>query len=519
MKKIITSFVLLVSTLVCLGSCSTNNADESLFDKAPTTFDHYYSNKISFADMQIDINKKTFLQDRVEKVKIKSVTDGDTAVFYTSGMKDSYTNPLKKEHDYVTIRFLGIDTPESTSSIAPWGKKASKYAKSLLENAEACIIDATSINVKNYTRLDDTFVSGCRLDSNGSRWLGLVWYCPQGYDANDLTNYRCYQLDVIEEGYSFYTGNLGETGIVYTANKNEEPKLYSRHEENYGSMLLGDILFEADLRMQSLKQRYVGGEIDENYDYSKEPTQMTITEAVNNFDELSFNCKYLALTGVITRFVGVNFYFQDAQGTPLYVYMGINAKSIGTLFKVGDTINIRGRLSEYGGQKQLTDIVYARDTFIKVTDADKVIAMPEPIVLNPTTDLSVEKLNTYIGKLVTIDLQIKNSKKTESNMSKDLSYTIYAKDVISGLTGSYNTMSIRVNGTLNPGYSLDEVNGVGDYEGKGIINKTVTTTGIMGIYLEEDLTATTNEPSYQLVLGNRELLEDGTYKSDMVVKS
>ena len=44
-------------------------------------------------------------------------------------------------------------------------------------------------------------------------------------------------------------------------------------------------------------------------------------------------------------------------------------------------------------------------------------------------------------------------------------------------------------------------------------------TGIMGIYLEEDLTATSNEPSYQLVLGNRELLEDGTYKSDMVVKS
>ena len=80
-------------------------------------------------------------------------------------------------------------------------------------------------------------------------------------------------------------------------------------------------------------------------------------------------------------------------------------------------------------------------------------------------------------------------------------------------------MSVRINGTLNPGYSLDEVNGEGAYEGKGYINKTVTVTGIMGIYLEEDLTATTNEPSYQLVLGNRELLDDGTYKSDMVVKS
>ena len=517
MKKIVTSLICLTTVLVGLASCSTTN-NESLFDKDPTTFDHYYSDKISFADMHVDINGKTFLEDRIEKVDIKSVTDGDTAVFYTKGMSDSFTNPLKKEHDYVTLRFLGIDTPESTSSIAPWGKKASNYAKSLLENSEACIIDATSIDTSRYTNIYDTFVSGVRLDSNGSRWLGLVWYCPQGYDANDLSNYRSYQLDIIEEGYSFYTGNLGETGIVYTANKNKEPKLYSRHEENYGSMLLGDVFFEADLRMQALKKRYVGSEVDPNYDYSTTPTQMTITDAVKNFDGLTNNCKYIALTGVITRFVGVNFYFEDAQGTPLYVYMGINAKSIGSLFKVGDTINIRGRLSEYGGQKQLTDIVYARDTFVKITDSKDVVALPEPITLDPTK-LSVDYLNNYISKLVKIDLQFKGGKKTEANMSKDMSYTVYAKDIISGLTGSYNTMSVRINGTLNPGYSLDEVNGEGAYEGKGYINKTVTVTGIMGIYLEEDLTATTNEPSYQLVLGNRELLADGTYKSDMVVKS
>lgn len=516
MKKIITSLVCLTTFLVGLASCSTTK-EESLFDKDPTTFDHYYSDKISFADMHIDIEGKTFLEDKIEKVKVKSVTDGDTAVFYTSGMEDSYTNPLKKPRSYFTLRFLGIDTPESTSSIAPWGKKASNYAKSLLENAEACIVDATSVDTSKYTNIYDTFVSGVRLDSNGSRWLGLVWYCPQGYDANDLSNYRSYQLDIIEEGYSFYTGNLGDTGIVYTANKNKEPKLYSRHDEDYGSMELGDVLFEADLRMQALKKRYVGSEVDPNYDYSTTPTQMTITDAVNNFDELTNNCKYVALTGVITRFVGVNFYFEDAQGTPLYVYMGIDAKSIGSLFKVGDTINIRGRLSEYGGQKQLTDIVYARDTFVKITDPNEVIALPEPITLDSA--LSVDYLNKYVGKLIKMDLQFKSTKRTEDNMSKDMSYTVYTKDTISGLTGSYNTMSVRINGTLNPGYSLDEVNGEGAYEGKPYIGKTVTVTGILSIYLEEDLTATDNQPSYQIVLGNRELLEDGTYKSDMVVKS
>ena len=54
MKKIITSLVCLTTVLVGLASCSTTN-NESLFDKDPTTFDHYYT------DMNVDINGKTFL--------------------------------------------------------------------------------------------------------------------------------------------------------------------------------------------------------------------------------------------------------------------------------------------------------------------------------------------------------------------------------------------------------------------------------------------------------------------------
>ena len=521
MKKFFLGIVCCFTVMGCLVSCN-DTSEESIFDKVPTTMDHYYSDRLSFADMGIDINGKTFLEDKIEKVKLKSVTDGDTAVFHISnrGIQDSYTNPLKKSHDYVTLRFLAIDTPESTSSIAPWGKKASKYAKSLLENAAGLIIDATSIDTSKYESVYDTFKSGVRLDSNGSRWLGIVWYCPQGMDANNLYNYRLYKLDVIEECYSFYRGNLGATSWCYNADKTKEPKLYERHKEDYGSLQLSDVLFEADLRMQSLEKRYTGNEIDENYDYSTTPTEMTIKEALNNFEEYSQNCKYVALTGVITRFVGVNFYFQDAEGYAMYVYMGIDAKSIGSLFSVGDTINIRGRLSEYGGQKQLTDIVYERDTFKKVTDASKVVSMPEPIVLDPNKDFNMTTLNSYVGKLIKVQIKLSSSKKTEANMSKDLSYTIYASNKITdlaALTSSYNTMSVRINGTLNPGYSLDEVNGEGDYVGKGIIGKTVEVVGIMGIYLEEDKASTENYPSYQIVVGNRKVLDNNVYESDFVV--
>lgn len=522
MKKYLIGIVSCFAVIGTLVSCGPNEPEEGIFDTPPITMDHYYSDRVSFADMGIDVDGKTFLENKVEKVKLKSVTDGDTAVFHisTSGIQDSFTNPLKKSHSYVTIRFLAIDTPESTSSIAPWGKKASKYAKSLLENAEGLIIDSTSIDTSKYESVYDTFKSGVRLDSNGSRWLGLVWYCPQGMDANNLHNYRLYQLDVIEECYSFYTGNLGQTGWCYHADKTTEPKLYERHKEDYGSMRLGDVLFEADLRMQSLEKRYTGDQIDENYDYSTTPAEMSIKEALANFDEYAENCKYVALTGVITRFVGVNFYFQDAEGYALYVYMGIDAKSIGSLFSVGDTINVRGRLSEYGGQKQLTDIVYARDTFKKVTDASKVVAMPEPIVLNPSEDFNMPTLNTYVGKLIKVQVKISSSKRTEDHMSKDLSYTVYASDKITdlaALTDSYNTMSIRINGTLNPGYSLDEINGEGNYAGQGILGKTVEVVGIMGIYFEDDKAAEANYPSYQIVVGNRKILENNVYESDFTV--
>ena len=523
MKKSVLTLSLLL-TLTGLAACNGtgNSSANQLFDVEPTTFDHYYSNKISFADMNIDVEGKTFIDDKIEKVVykrdgvdkvgIKYVTDGDTAVFYTSGTQDSFTNPLGRSYSYFTCRFLSIDTPESTSSIAPWGKKASAYAKSLLENAEGIIVDATSIDTSNFENPRDSYAAGCRLDSNGTRWLGLIWYCPDGKDANDLNNYRCYQLDMIEEGYSFYTGNYnpkinGNINYVYNVDQEEEPILYSRYEETFGSMTLADIFFEADIRTSSLEQRHIGAEDDPDYDYSSEPKQMSITDAIANYDTLSKNNTYVALTGVITRFIGVNFYFEDAKGTALYVYMGLDAKSIGSLFKVGDTINIRGRMSEYGGQIQLTDIVWAQETFTKV-EGEGAVAMPAPIQIT-SNDFTIARLEELQGKLVTVTLNIEH----KGNVSKDYSYTLNCTETVKDLTAAgyqYDSMGIRINGKLSPTYSPEE--------GDALVGKKVTVTGIMSKYYEEDLTLDEGEnfASYQLVVGNRPTT-DGVNGTEIIV--
>ncbi len=522
MKKKLLLCSLLTLSLGVLASCQQTNSNSNsiseeevvdpkdLLDEVPTEIDHYFSNKISFADLGVSLTDK-FMQNKVAKLQLKSVTDGDTAVFYLSGgEQDNYTNVLGRSYGYLTVRFLAIDTPESTSSIAPWGKKASKYVKDLLKNSKSVIVDASSIDTEGMS-VTDTFKSGIRLDSNGTRWLGMIWYCPKDKDDNDLSNFRSLQLDVIEECYSSYTGNLGGNQFVYTANPETEPKLYERYKDTYGSMTLSEVLLEADVRSRTLEVRKTGNQLDDNYDYSKNPQEATIKDAYDHWDEWESNAKFLQLTGVITRFIGNNFYFQDGNGYPLYVYMGIEGKSINSMFQVGDTISIRGRLATYGGQKQMTDIVWAKETFVKVTDANLKVAMPEPINLGTKTIYSQKELDDNIGKLVTIELTADGV----GNTSKDGSYTLYASETVSELTAAnyqYDKLSVRVNGSLAPGYDNEEMSTYWEKGSKYVV------TGILAIYGEDDYTKEQNFPSYQITVGNRNVINNDELESEIVKK-
>ena len=506
---------IIAAFLVLSGVTSCGEKGDPIIDYIPETFDHYYSDRISFADMGITIPEENhFMEHGIAKLKIKSVTDGDTAVFHLDGEADSYTNPLRTERSYLTVRYLAIDTPESTSSIDPWGKKASNYVKNLLENAEEIIVDATSIDTSDTNRYPDDeskYQPGVRLDSNGTRWLAMIWYCPQGGDPNNYASYRSLQLDVIEECYSFYTGNIGDTQYCYFADQKTEPKLYSRYSDVFGSLKLGDVLFEADLRMNKLQKRYTGAEIDPNYDYSSTPFKCenrkeSIKDAYDHWDEYCDEGKFIALTGVITAFIGNNFYFEDALGTPLYVYMGINGKSIGQLFSVGDTIEIRGRLAVYGGQKQMSDIVWKKETFTKITAADEVIPLPAPIELTPS-DFDAKKLDKILGRLVNVKGMTGS---TLGSQSKDKSFTLNTENKVTYydendrpvFASQFGNMGIRVNGTLAPEYTYEEF--------QQFTDRTIDAFGIMSVYSEMDLQSEENFPSYQIVLGNRPIINSET---------
>lgn len=99
-----------------------------------------------------------FFVDGIGEVTLKSHIDGDTAHFLPI---TGHTSTVLK------ARFYGIDTPESTGAIEPYGKAASNFTKQKLKNAaeNGTIVISSPSSVYAEPQADST----------GSRYLSLVW--------------------------------------------------------------------------------------------------------------------------------------------------------------------------------------------------------------------------------------------------------------------------------------------------------------------------------------------------------
>ena len=109
------------------------------------------------------------------EAKVKSYIDGDTTHFYV----DSSVCP----DGVLKARYLAINTPESTGKIEEWGKAASKFTRSKLENAVSIILES-----------DD---NKWNVDSTGERHLVWVWY-----KTAESAEYRNLNIEILQEGYA-----------------------------------------------------------------------------------------------------------------------------------------------------------------------------------------------------------------------------------------------------------------------------------------------------------------------------
>lgn len=167
-----------------------------------TTPLHLPGEDIVSVTMDFEYEGKTLANDGVEKVTLARTVDGDTAHFYL------------QNGEYIKVRFLGINTPESTRVHDPWGLTASNYTKNILNNAKEIVIE----------------LEGNETDVYG-RTLAFVWA------DGELIN-----LKLILNAYS-------------NAKISSDSKYY-------------DAFIEADYKV-SVTGRGVYGEIDPKYDYQK----------------------------------------------------------------------------------------------------------------------------------------------------------------------------------------------------------------------------------------------------------
>lgn len=175
LKKISLSMLAVIG-LASITACGGFNKDKG------------YTDITSKLNLTKEYNGKSFFDDGIGVADVERLTDGDTTTFRLPvASKDGKST--------ATIRYHGINTPESTGSVDKWGKSASKYNYNRLEHAYQIVIESVM----------DSKTGKPSVDSNGTRYLGYVWYRNSESDT-----FKNLNLELTENGYTDVVSPIGD---------------------------------------------------------------------------------------------------------------------------------------------------------------------------------------------------------------------------------------------------------------------------------------------------------------------
>ena len=288
--------------------------------------------------------------DGIEEVTLYQAVDGDTI------------HVTDKAGTILKLRFLGVDTPESTSKVEPWGMAASKFTKNIVKNCHSLVIQSEGVAATT---------------DNYERYLTWVWY-----QTEEGADYRLLNLELVQEGYSF-----GKTD---------------------GLVRYKDVILNAatQARRQGIK---VFGETDTTYCYN-EAIELSLKELrtsldANGNDSEYYNKKVVFEATVVGLDKNGTYYLNDTDLETGIVY-GIQAYSnqagtTGYLNKVGNRVKVSGTVVYYetGGVYQITSII---DKLIsKNVDNIKLIASDYDYDVK---DITPEELNDTTSSTCNVKL-------------------------------------------------------------------------------------------------------------------
>lgn len=302
MKRIF-SFLLVLLLVAFATGCdisggTTGNGGNSNVNSENYTFLTPYTDTTK---LDVAWEGKDFIEDGVGQVTYSQGVDGDTSIFKINGKN-------------ITTRYLGVNTPESTYRVDPWGFAASRFTKGVLASATTIVLVA----------------EGERTDSNG-RYLAWVWY-----RTSETSDFRLLNLEIVENAYS-----VGKAvGTHYS-----------------------DLFQEAEKTVRNLGYR-VWGETDRSYDASENGEALTIKEIREQFSTLdkneqeTYQGKVIRTSGVVVKDEGqISGYLEYKDPETgltynVYVYGGFSQ----TIIKEGREVYIQGKIGYYNGALQITDI-------------------------------------------------------------------------------------------------------------------------------------------------------------------
>ena len=293
--------------------------------------------------------------DHLGYVSLKTCTDGDTANFTQDDYVDDFGAPVS-----IKTRFLGVNTPESTAKVEPWGKKASLFTKHQLEAAQADA-EAKSTDAKKVYNIalinHPSATSFETKDSSGGRWLAFIWYRP----TTD-SDWRLLNLELVEQGFSRNQLFVDDPVCNY--------RTYFEAAENKN--------VECGYR--------VYGEIDKGYDYEEKTYEFSLWKIINDFENIGISDSgtsgvVLCVTALVVGIQGDNMFLRDVlldkeqvekgdnQLAGLYCYAGYNSSVCSILQKaslrdgmdgtgVGVVARFFCRATTYNNNVQLSDLKY-----------------------------------------------------------------------------------------------------------------------------------------------------------------
>ena len=243
-------------------------------------------------------------------VTVRTFVDGDTTHFNIE--HPTFDGGILK------ARYLGINTPESTGQIEPWGKKASNYTKETLSKATSIIVESDS--------------ASWNPDSTGERFLVWVWY-----KTADMEDYRCLNLEILQQGLA----------------------VSSKSSDTVYAEVCVSILNQAVKHKLHVHSK----EKDPDFYYGA-AMPMTLKELKTNIE--SYRGKDVSFEGVVVRNSNQTAYIEEYdEETGLYfgiqVYYGFNLGFFGEeILTVGNRVLVVGSVQYYetGGTYQISDIKY-----------------------------------------------------------------------------------------------------------------------------------------------------------------